>query len=73
MRGSDLLLGSGMFLLKIILIFIVIPAAMIVAALATGPAGARLITYVLFPAGLLAFAVGTYILGISASDEDPGS
>lgn len=62
-----------MFLLKIILIFVVIPAAMIAAGVATGPAGARLITYVLFPVGLLIFALAVYVRGTPPSDEDPRS
>jgi hypothetical protein len=61
-----------MFLLQIILIFVVIPAAMIIAGDVSGTTGAQVITYVLFPVGLLAFVLFRHLRGgASSDDEDP--
>ena len=68
------LLPLGMFLFQIILIFVVIPAAMIAISAATGPAGARIMTYVIFPVVLLLFAVVSHIRTRGEHDpEDPST
>lgn len=58
-----------MALLQIILVFFLIPAAMVAISAATGPPGARLVAYVLFPIALLLFALARHLRDRKEEDD----